>query len=443
MFDNVDAWLGEARDTMTRYVTLRHQIDELETQAALLLADVVEAYHWPDELPQPTRVDTYRPRIIDGEPFGEDLTGELAVLHRCSDTAAMYMVRDITRLLTSLPECWDKVSTGVAPLWQARQVADACTGLDRRDWHLVDDSVSPALGCVGPRSLHQTIDAAIKAANPDQPVHVSTISAARWARTGGDRVDPLTGWVSARVNRADALFLDATLQLIADKLADQGNQDSVDQRRSTALGLLANPAAALQYTGIPTTRGMNPVPESDQDRQAFIDHAKTLIPVFTPKVQVYLHLSGSLWQESTSITRIEKLGPVLTKQVARLTQGCQVKLTPVIHTSTPEISVHQYEATTRLREDVLLRDLFDRFPWSSVEARNLDLDHTIPYDPDGPPDQTRPSNLAPLARRAHRWKTHGGWRTTQPTSGRIDWFTPANQIIYVDPDGTHPVHDEE
>ena len=438
MFDNVDAWLSQARETMARYVAVRHQIEELETKAALLLADVVEAYHWPEELPEPDRMDTYRARRIDGEPFGEDLTGELAVIHRCSDTAAMYTVRDVARLLTSLPECWDKVATGVAPLWQARQVADACSTVDRVAWGTIDKSVAPGLGNVGPRAFHTLIEAAVKAADPEVALRASRTSATRWARTGGDRVDPLTGWVTARVDRADALFLDATIQLIADKLADQGNTDSVDQRRATALGMLANPAAAVQYTGVHTTRGMDPAPETDEDKRAFVEHATTLIPAFTPRVQLYVHLTGYPFLGKNGLARVEKYGPVLAKQVAALTQGCQVRVTPVVHTSGDEVSVNQYEITTRIREQVVLRDLLDRFPWSSLEARSLDLDHTIPYDPDGPSGQTRPGNLVPLDRRAHRWKTHAGWRTTQPSPGRVNWVSPAGQVVAVDRSGTHP-----
>ena len=443
MFDNVDAWLGEARSVMARYVAVRHQIDELETQAAILLADVVEAYHWPEELPEPERTDTYRARHIDGEPFGEDLTGELAVVHRCSDTAAMYMVRDVTRLLTRLPGCWDKVSSGAAPLWQARQVAEACSPLARVAWNTIDASVAPGLGSVGPRSLHTLIDAAVKAADPEMALRVSATSASRCVRMGGDKLDPLTGWVSARLDRADVIFLDATVQRIADQLAAEGNTGSEDARRSTALGMLANPAAVVQYVGVHTTRGMDPVPGTEEDKHVFVEYVKSLVPAFTPRVQLYVHLTGFPFLGTNGLARVEQYGPILTKQVARLTQGCHIRVTPVIHTGTDEVSVNAYEITARMREDVIVRDLLERFPWSSLEARTLDMDHTIPYDPDGPPDQTRPSNLAPLARRAHRWKTRGGWRTTQPTPGRIDWFTPVGQIAYVDCDGTHPVHDEE
>ena len=441
MYETTDEWLSQARHAMANYVTLRHQINQLEAQAAAQLAVVVDAYRWPDNLPQPTRPDTYRADLIENQPYGEDLTSELAVAHRTSEAAMEYLVRDITILTRRLPRCWAKITTGQAPLWQARKIVEAGIGMSVHAWPVLDAMVADGLGVLGPRRLCQLIDAAARRANPDRVERITTVRT-RYVATGGDDIDSLTGWVSAKVDRADALYLDATVQLIADQLAAGGDTRTKDERRAAALGLLANPAAAIQLTGIHTSRGMNPVPDTGEDKQTFVEHAKTLIPVFTPRVQVYLHLTGPFWADTDGVARVETLGPLLTHQVAKITKGCHVRLTPVIHPDRSQIVVDAYEIPLWMRDHVTLRDAYSIFPWSSIEARLLDLDHTTPYIP-GAPGQTRPGNLGPLHRHAHRVKTHAGWHLTQPQPGRFHWITPAGQHITVDWNGTHPVSDRE
>jgi len=286
------------------------------------------------------------------------------------------------------------------------------------------------------------VTATRKTADPQWAHRVAEQSASRWVRTGGDDADPLTGWVSARLDRADALFLDATVQLVTDKLAAEGDAGTADERRARALGVLANPAAAIQLTGVHTTRGMNPVPDSEAEKQTFVASAQTLVPVFTPRTQVYVHVCADTLADPDTVARVEGIGPVLASQVARLTRGTRVRVTPVLHLGVDTVAVDQYEIPDRMRDRVVLRDGHDVFPWSSVESRHLDLDHTIAYQP-GQPGQTTPSNLEPLSRRAHRVKTHAGWQLTQPSPGMFDWHTGAGQTIRVDHTGSHPAHDRE
>ncbi len=63
----------------------------------------------------------------------------------------------------------------------------------------------------------------------------------------------------------------------------------------------------------------------------------------------------------------------------------------------------------RHAEVTAIRDRTCVFPWCTRTARRCDTDHTIPAARGGP---TCPCNLAPLCRRHHRIKTHGGWTYT-------------------------------
>ena len=427
---------------MFEYAALCHQIDVLEAERARLLATVVDDYTWPENQPEPDRFDAYGVQHIGGVAYGEDLTCELAVAHRSSEAAAEYLVRDVAILTQRLPQCWTTVAAAEAPLWQARRIVDTCQGVNPSAWPAIDAGVAPGLGSLGPRRLMSLVTATRKTADPEWARRVAEQAGARWVRTGGDTVDPLTGWVSARLDRADALFLDATVQLVADKLAAEGDMGTADERRARALGLLANPAAAIQITGVHTTRGMDPAPDSEVDRQAFVASAQTLIPTFTPRTQVYVHVCAEALADLDAVARVEGIGPILASQVAQLTCGTRVRVTPVVHLGSGTVAVDQYEIPAWMRDRVILRDGHDVFPWSSIESRHLDLDHTIAYQP-GQPGQTTPSNLGPLSRRAHRAKTHAGWQLDQPSPGVFDWHTGAGQTIRVDSTGTHPIHDRE
>jgi len=442
MFDMVDGWLARARTTMSEYAALCHQIDLLEAERARLLADAVAAYTWPDDVPEPDRFDAYGVQHINGQAYGEDLTSELAVAHHSSEAAAEYLVRDVATLTQRLPQCWATVAAGGAPLWQARRIVDTCQGVNPSAWPAIDAGIAPGLGGLGPRRLMSLITATRKTADPEWARRVADQAGARWVRMGGDDFDPLTGWVSARLDRADALFLDATVQLVADKLAAEGDTGTTDERRARALGVLANPAAAIQLTGVHTTRGMNPAPESEAEKQELTESAQTLIPVFTPRTQVYVHVCADTLADPDTVARIEGIGPVLVSQVARLTHGTRIRATPVLHLGSDTISVDQYEIPAWMRDRLVLRNGHDVFPWSSIESRHLDLDHTIAYQP-GQPGQTALANLGPLSRRAHRVKTHAGWQLDQPSPGVFDWHTGAGQTIRVDYTGSHPTEDRE
>ena len=90
-----------------------------------------------------------------------------------------------------------------------------------------------------------------------------------------------------------------------------------------------------------------------------------------------------------------------------------------------------------MQELVRLRDGHCFFPGCQVDARDCDLDHEIPYDPDGPPGQTHPDGLACLCRRHHRAKTAGLWRYTRTLDGDYLWNGPYGTTYLVSPRGTH------
>ena len=104
------------------------------------------------------------------------------------------------------------------------------------------------------------------------------------------------------------------------------------------------------------------------------------------------------------------------------------------------VHVEAYEVPDRIAEHVALRDHTCVFPWCTRPARRLrahehacDRDHTVPHGREGP---TCPCNLAPLCRRHHRLKTHGGWTYTTLEPGTYLWSSPHRYHYLRDHTGT-------
>ena len=123
------------------------------------------------------------------------------------------------------------------------------------------------------------------------------------------------------------------------------------------------------------------------------------------------------------VGRAEQVGPVTTDKIRDWVGASTICIQPVIRMDGDD-TVNGHDPPHRMREQVILRDPTCRFPGCQVDSRRCDLDHVIPYDPTGPPGQTRPSNLVPLCRRHHNAKTTGLWRYTRTPEGECLWTGP-------------------
>ena len=111
------------------------------------------------------------------------------------------------------------------------------------------------------------------------------------------------------------------------------------------------------------------------------------------------------------VGRAERLGPVTTDKIREWVGDSTVRIQPVIRMDGDD-AVNGHDPPDRMREQVILRDPTCRFPGCQVDSRRCDLDHVIPYDPSGPPGQTRPSQPRPaeaVARIGGRSRQRGGW----------------------------------
>lgn len=157
-------------------------------------------------------------------------------------------------------------------------------------------------------------------------------------------------------------------------------------------------------------------------------------PRLLPTSTVYVHIAEQTLLHGEGVARIEGAGPLCATMLKHLVGHSRIRLTPVLDTGA-DMAVDSYEIPRPIREQVIVRDGHEVFPFSSRAARQQDLDHTDPYRP-GVPRQTRTGNLGPLSRKAHRAKTFGRWRLEQPKPGVFWWRSEAGYVYRVSPQGT-------
>ena len=85
---------------------------------------------------------------------------------------------------------------------------------------------------------------------------------------------------------------------------------------------------------------------------------------------------------------IEKLGAATLTKIRDWVGHHQVVIQPVLNMARRD-AVDSHDPPGWMRDLVHLRDGHCIFPRCQVDARSCDLDHTIPYDENGPPGQTR------------------------------------------------------
>jgi hypothetical protein len=267
--------------------------------------------------------------------------------------------------------------------------------------------------------------------------------------------------IVAKADAGDAIWFLATVNRIADILAARGDTDPMGARRARAVGILAQPAEALQLliehhnnpadqppasdeAGEPhepaesdtpdtSTEPDQPSEPADADAMPDLeaddqpepapeteDHqslSMTPPPGFStkaarPRVVLHFHLSEAALRSGQVLVRPEHGGPITLDQLTEFLgrSRCQIRIQPVLD-PTEVAPVDGYEIPARLRAAVRVRQIADVFPFGTCLNQNIDIDHTEPYIPmdyGGPPGQTRLGNLGPLARTSHRAVTHGG-----------------------------------
>ncbi|GAA3830488.1 hypothetical protein GCM10022242_34880 [Nocardioides panacisoli] len=390
------------------------------------------------------------PRLVrlggDGTPKVQDLALlELAVARCESLFSTRRAIADGLDLRHRLPELWQAVSDLRVEMWVARKIAMMCRKLDADQVKLVDAALAEAAD-EPPTVLLQIAEAKIIEA--DLEAHEERVRKAKqhkgvWIRhtEPGDAVDdeagePGTGMIFARLDEGDLSALDAVVEELANKLAENAETTTdaggcalgIDHFRAEALAMLADPKAVLDFFA-----ATDPQPEDEPP-------APTAERPMPDKARIYAHIDAEvLLGMVNGVARVEGLGPRLLSQLRDLLSHHQVFLTPVVDLNAGR-STKAYEHPTKVKLRSELRTGGEVFPHSSTRinhaGRSPDHDHPTPFDVHGPPGQTGDHNDAPLTRQAHRAKTHLGYSVLQLGPDKWLWGTPHGLYRLVTTKGT-------
>ena len=381
----------------------------------------------------------------DGTPGVQEFSiPELAVAREVSAAACERDLGDVLDLVHRLPKVWAHTRGLTCPVWLSRKVARLSRRLPVDRVHVVDDAVAEAISGEAPGRVLEICEAKVIEADP--VAHAARVeSQRRRCYVGLSRTDEFgLRHVIARVEAGDAVWIDATVERVAELIADRHPGAGHDELRSIAMGWLARPAEVLQLL----LAGQGDSPEMTRATAFPADLLESLAAArperFRPRVDLFVHLSDlGLAGLTPPVARVEGVGPLLAD--SQLFSGCRVRVTPVIDLN-DRIAVDCYEHPTGLAQRVRLGFPADYFPYAAAVpglAGASDLDHPTAYDADGPPGQTGLHNSGPLGRRHHRWKTHAGFTSRQCGRNRYVWRTPHGRHYLVDHLGTHRLDQEQ
>jgi hypothetical protein len=347
----------------------------------------------------------------------EYAAAELAVSLQIHPLAAHRLMGDAIDLQTRLPLTWAAVAEFRVEDWVARKIVSKTRDLPDDLARQVDAEIADHLGVLPPGRLFAIVEARVVAA--DTELAEKKAAEARnahgvWPTTGPQDLGATdTAGLFIRGNVADVKRFYESVDNIAHRLADEATTESdaetMDQLRARAVGILADPHGAVEFLA-----GRNPA------------RGRTTLDQLTT---------------GTGVARVEDLGPFTRTQLIGLLGHERITVRPVIDLA-DRIPADAYEIPDAMAERLHLTKPADVFPHAVSLSRRLDHDHTIPYQPGGPPGQTRIDNLGKLSRRHHRVKTHAGWTIAQLPGDRYLWVTPHGRCRITDSAGTHVVTDE-
>ena len=373
------------------------------------------AAHWADLHPATadTGVETFGGAALladeslggDGTPAVAAFTPEpFALALGMSPSAGAQLIADALDLRHRLPLLWKRLSRLEVPAWQARRVARQTHRLPKTAAIWVDEHLADR-GTCGPVVVDRLVAHAIATYDPETHEDRENDAQAGWdvTLTHPDPTDFLgTSHLEAT---GDTLVLTEFYDHvcgIAHQLYLDGDTSPLGVRKVKALGIL---------TGQPQTSS-------------------------SAKVKAYVRVEArDLEPDALAVGEIEKLGAATLTKIRTWVGHHQVVIQPVLNMARRD-AVDSHDPPPWMRDLVVLRDSHCIFPRCQVDARSCDLDHSIPYDENGPPGQTRPDNLAALCRRHHRAKTTGRWRYLRTPDGDYHWHGPYGTTYLVTPQGT-------
>ncbi len=373
-------------------------------------------------------------------PVAEFAPAELGAVLGVSVVSAGSLIADALDLRHRLPLLWVRVQGGEVKTWVARTIARRTRRLSQAAAAGVDTRIAPLAESVPFGRLEKVLDAAILAADPELAAADAQAAAAGRGVWVGRDIHAGTQTVFGRGDAPDIAAFDKTLDMVARALKLLGDPEDHDIRRAKALGVLANPHAAVDLVDTAEAARRAVREAADGDATGSISVGDQRLCALGSAV-LYVHVSRESLDDGSGVARVEDLGPLLLDQVRNWLGERTVRLQPVIDIDAVP-AVDCYEVPARMADAIRLRTPAGFFPFSPSLGRDDDNEHTIAYVPPdggGPPGQTSMGNLAHTRRHEHRIKTFSRWQVVQPRSGVWLWRSPHGSYFLVDNHGTTPL----
>jgi hypothetical protein len=352
----------------------------------------------------------------DGTPqVCEFAAAELGARLGMTTWAAGQLMADALDLVHRGTDLWDRVQAGEVKASYARHVVKQTRTLTKDQAQYVATAVAPfADGRIPWTRFEKRVEACVAKADPqaarDKELKAQEATFAKQLRTDAHGMASFLTrapvWMIAQIT--------AIVSAYSAAIRDDFPELTDDQRDVLALLMLLTPGA-------------------DQNPQALAETA--------PVVNLYVHTYAGT-ADDEGINRLEGHGPV-TDQWVRRTLGphCRFKIYPVIDIE-GMAPVDAYEIPDRHRQAVHLLTPADTFPYGTNTDRDTkQIDHTIPWDTNGPPGQSGIGNYGPMSTPHHRIKTHGRWDVRQPFPGIYIWKDQYGATYLVDHTGTRQLKD--
>jgi hypothetical protein len=249
MFDNHAAEL-DAAATMSLVSSAHELVMEQECHLVELAAHWADLHHPASQsVRKRTLPGAEQARMLGGEGTPEVLEFAVAELGARLETttgSARAFVADALDLRHRLPELWQLIRAGQVRAWRARKVAQATRHLSLDSAKQVDAAVAQAIVGLPWNRFEMLLSAKIIEADPKAAEEQAKIwEAERFVRSRSTEQSGLKLLI-ARANAGDVIWFMATVNRLAEILRLRGDFDSADVRRSKAIGVLAQPALALQ-----------------------------------------------------------------------------------------------------------------------------------------------------------------------------------------------------
>ncbi|WP_374457248.1 HNH endonuclease signature motif containing protein [Nocardioides sp.] len=480
MIETLERNTGRAADDLSAsslLASIRSARNE-ENQAAARQLDLAARWadlHPPESIHSAATFTTpgcehEEPIAGQGAPLvAEFCIAELGGVLGMSSTSAKKLIGQALELRHRLPRLWAQVHAGVVPAWKARTVAETTIhtvpALTVEAAGFVDAQVAAVAGRIGPAQLDRLVADTIKryvlaVADPASDPEDGYLAVDPRHATLRDEDVHFAGTMrfEAELDIADALDLNHAVARDAETQKSLGSTESLDVRRSKALGNLARTQTALDLTtdAAPQIGGRAAGEDPQGGRVAGEERAGVSRPDLTAARQVVIHAHFQATTNGVQTVfgptgRIEEgQRLVLLGQVKAWCTGTHTKVTikPVIDLNA-ELTAPGYEIPARIREQVALRDRTCVFPWCTRPARQADVDHIVEYDHQAEaegrpqPGPTTSSNLACLCRFHHRLKTHSAWTYRMVAPGVVEWTSPHGHRYLRDRTGTSPINPDE